>query len=433
MKKVFILGLILGLVVLTITSCSVFPFLDQLFPSSQTTPVNETVVPPTVEPTPVPTATPRQVTSLTLWIPPQFQPDEGETAGNLFLSRLDEYASRRPQVDVKVRVKALEGEFGMLPSLRNTRDAAPLAMPDIIALPRRLAEEAFEEGLLLPLDERTTVMEDYSWFDYAQELSRFQDQLIGVPFAGDALVLAYKSDNGEDPPVDWATLKQTQKPLAFPASDPQSLITLAYYESLGGEVLLEEGQVQIQEEPFLTVLEFYQEAQAASVMPYWLTQFASQEQSWSSYQERQSTLALIWSSLYFSSEVPNTSLAAVPTQSGKPFSYATGWVWCVVGSDPNLEQEAIELVEFLVEDGYLDDWTAESGYLPTRPDILETWPEDAYPLLWQQILPQSVLPPEQDVLMVLGPEVRDAVVAVLKDQVPPETALADFQAAREGQ
>ncbi len=422
MNKKSLLLLLIMLAAAVLASCSSLPFLDEMI-SSPTPPVDETLIPPTVEASPTPT--PQNVSQLTIWVPPHFSPQDGTTAGNLFLSRLEEYANRRPLVDVKVRVKQLEGDYGLLTSLRSAREAAPLVMPDLIALPRPLMEQAYQEGLIIPLEERTGLMEDNNWFDFAGELSRIDDQLVGIPFAGDAIVLAYKINNSEEqPPVDWASLLEVQKALAFPASDPESLVTLAYYESLGGEFIpADGGNFQLQRPPLQDVLQFYQEAQAANVMPFWLTQLENETQAWSSYQERQSTLALTWSSLYFRADAPNTSLAAVPTRSGKSFTYATGWVWCVVSSQPAQEEEALELVEFLVEDGFLDSWSVESSYLPVRPSALEIWPEGAYPLLWQQILPAAVIPPDQEVINAIGMEVRDAVVAVLKDQTAPETAL----------
>ena len=65
--------------------------------------------------------------------------------------------SRRPQTDIQVRVKELSGEQEFLELLRTTRDAAPLILPDLIALPRSLMEEATNKGLVLPLEDISEV------------------------------------------------------------------------------------------------------------------------------------------------------------------------------------------------------------------------------------------------------------------------------------
>jgi ABC-type glycerol-3-phosphate transport system substrate-binding protein len=417
---------ILGLLLIGITSCN-FPDIQGLL-----SPDPPTEIPSVSQasPTPNPSATPNVPVlgseTLILWVPPQFDPLDGSTASNLFLSRLDEFSSRRPQTDIQVRVKELSGEYGLLESLRTTRTAAPIIMPDLIALPRSLMEQAFLEGLVLPLDEITEVMDENDWFSYALDLARVGDQIAGIPFAGDVMVLAYKNDTEDPPPPDWDSVLTIQKALAFPASDPQALVTLALYQSLEGELVDPSGELIIGEESLLEVLTYYQQAQAANVMPYWLTQFETDQQSWQSYQDRQSTLAVTWSSTLLSSDSPNTALAALPTKDSKPFTYADGWVWCVIPSDTETEQAAVELAEFVIDETYLSIWSLESGYLPTRPSGMDSWSEVSFYSTLQQLLPSAILVPDGHILDELGPEVRDAVVAVLKDQVEPASALADL-------
>ncbi len=317
MKLILGFGILI-LLVMGITSCN-FPDIQGLLSPSSPTEIPN-VIP--ASPTPNPSATPNVPVlgseTLILWVPPLFDPLDGSTASNLFLSRLDEFSSRRPQTNIQVRVKELSGEYGLLESLRTTRIAAPIIMPDLIALPRPLMEQAFMEGLVLPLDEITEVMDEKDWFSYAQELARIGDQTAGIPFAGDVMILAYKNETEDPPPPDWDSVLAIQKALAFPASDPQSLVTLALYQSLEGELVDSNGDLIIGEESLLEVLTYYQQAQAANVMPYWLTQFETDQQAWQSYQERQSTLAVTWSSTLLSSDSPNTTLAAVPTKDSNP-------------------------------------------------------------------------------------------------------------------
>jgi len=431
MKLILGFGILI-LLVMGITSCNFSDIQGLLSPSSPTE--IPSVSPAT--PTPNPSATPNVPVlgseTLILWVPPQFDPLDGSTASNLFLSRLDEFSSRRPQTNIQVRVKELSGEYGLLESLRTTRIAAPIIMPDLIALPRPLMEQAFLEGLVLPLDEITEVMDEKDWFSYAQELARIGDQTAGIPFAGDVMILAYKNDTEDPPPPDWDSVLAVQKALAFPASDPQALVTLALYQSLEGDLVDPNGDLIIGEESLLEVLTYYQQAQAANVMPYWLTQFETDQQAWQSYKERQSTLAVTWSSTLLGSDSPNTTLAAVPTKDSKPFTFADGWVWCVIPSDIETEQVAVELAEFITAETYLSTWSLESGYLPTKPSGMDSWSEVSFYSTLQKLLPSAVLIPDSHLLNELGPEVRDAVVAVLKDQVEPTSALADLVEAIHG-
>jgi ABC-type glycerol-3-phosphate transport system substrate-binding protein len=339
---------------------------------------------------------------------------------------LDEFISRRPQTDIQVRVKPLSGEYGILESLRTTRAAASIIAPELIVLPRPLMEEAVREGLILPLDELTNIMEQEDWYPYAQELSRVDGELNGIPFAGDLLILAYKSDTEEAPPSDWEALLESGKALTFPASDPMSVVTLAQYRNLGQDLETDTGEVNLQREPLLEVLTFYQSAQVANVMPYWLTQFETDEQAWQSYQERQATLAITWSSTMLGFESSNTALAAMPTKEGKAFALADGWVWCLIPSNPGTEEAALELIEYLTVDSYLSTWSIAAGYLPVRPSGLEDWSEEIYYSTLGQLLPSAVMLPSRETLSEVGPLVREAVVSVLKDQANPSAVLNEL-------
>lgn len=415
---------IIGLMVFGISSCN-FPNLGGIFPSNSATEIPGAAA---ASPTPRSSATPNipvvQNRRLIVWIPPQFDPAAATTAGNLFLSRLDEFIERRPQTEIQVRIKPTTGDFGILESLQVTDSVAPLIMPDLVALPRSLVEQAFEAGLILTLDGYTELIEENDWYDYALDLALINDEIAGIPFAGDLMVLAYKDDTGDVPLPDWDAVITAQKTLAFPASDPRGLVTLALYHSISGEMPGTNEEVLIQGESLLEVFTYYQDAQAAGVMPYWLTQFETDEQAWESYQDRQSTMAITWSSILLTAESANTSLAAIPTKEANPFSYASGWVWCVVPSNIETEQEAVELIEFLTESSYLNTWGVEAGYLPVRPSGLDSWSETPFYSTLQQLLPAAVLLPGNDLLDDLGPEIRDAVISVLKDQVEPADALS---------
>jgi len=323
------LRLILGLVVISllvfgISSCN-FPNIGGFLPSYSATeiPGGETI-----SPTPRPSATPNipvvQNRRLIVWIPPQFDPAAETTAGNLFLSRLDEFLERRPQTEIQVRIKPTTGDLGILESLQVTNSAAPLIMPDLVALPRSLVEQAFEEGLVLPLDGYTESIVENDWYDYALDLALVNDEIAGIPFAGDLMVLAYKDDTEEVPPPDWNAVITSQNTLAFPASDPRGLVTMALYHSVSGEMPGTSEEVLLQDESLLEVFTYYQQAQTAGVMPYWLTQFETDEQAWQSYQDRQSITAITWSSILLNEESANTSLTAMPTKEANPFSYAGG-------------------------------------------------------------------------------------------------------------
>ena len=416
------LGL-LALFVLGISSCD-FPVIRDFLPDT-----NSTQIPPADAPTRTPTPTPTpdiplvEAQQLILWVPPEFDPGVTTTAGNLLASRLNEFLTRRPETELQIRVKSLSGEYGLLESLQLIDSAAPLLRPNLVALPRPLLEEAFQKGQVIGLDEYLDPGEKSDWYPYALDLARVDGQTAGIPFAGDLLVLASVNVAETTPPTTWNSFLSLQRPVAFPASDPKALVTLAWYQSLGGELRDEDGKPTLDGDLMLQVLNFYEQAQDANLMPYWLTQFETMDQAWDAYLDRQSTLSITWTSRLLTSESPNTILAAIPTKDDKAFTYADGWVWCVVPSDPETEQFALELAKFLTESDFLSIWGVEGGYIPVRPTSLESWSEVSYYAILEKLLPAAVVVPEGELDSVLGPPIRDAVVEVLKDQVEPEDAL----------
>jgi ABC-type glycerol-3-phosphate transport system substrate-binding protein len=180
----------------------------------------------------------------------------------------------------------------------------------------------------------------------------------------------------------------------------------------------------LQEGPLLELFNYYQSAQTANVMPYWLTQFETDQQAWQSYEDRQSTMVITWSSFILNSDTVNTSLAAFPTRDAKPFTYADGWIWCVIPSDQETEQVAEELAGFLTEVDFLNSWSVDSGYLPVYVSGLEAWSGKTYYSALQQLLPSAALVPGNDTLDEIGPVLRDAVIGVLKDQELPEVVVS---------
>jgi hypothetical protein len=82
-----------------------------------------------------------------------------------------------------VRIKALDGPGGLLDALSAANAAAPLALPDLILLPRPQLETAALKGLLTPFDGLSASLNNGDWYDYARDLAQLQDSTFGLPLA----------------------------------------------------------------------------------------------------------------------------------------------------------------------------------------------------------------------------------------------------------
>jgi len=372
---------------------------------------------------PAPAGPPGGPTTLRVWLPPQFDPGGDTAAAQILHSRLAQFSKRRPGVSIEVRIKAVSGPGGLLNTLITASAAAPEALPDLIALPRDLLEPAALKGLLHPFDNLSQVMEDGDWYEYGHDLAHLQQSVYGLPFAGDAQALVYRPSVIARPPDNWEAVLAARKPLIFAAADPTAPLTLALYQASGGALHDEQGRPSIDPAVLTQVLTLYAQSESALIMPEWLTQFQTDDQVWQAYQQKRADQVITWASRYLNSmEAEDQAIALLPTQDGRPYTVATGWVWGLAARSPARQALAVELAEYLTESGFLAGWTAAAGYLPPRPSALKRWENSiARAAVEPLALSAQVLSPA-DVVIALSTPFWQASVDVLKHKNNPLTA-----------
>jgi ABC-type glycerol-3-phosphate transport system substrate-binding protein len=362
---------------------------------------------------------------LRIWLPPEFDPEGNSPASQLLNDRLDEFEAQNPGTKLDVRVKALDGTGGLLDALVSANAAAPLALPDLVLLPRPLLESAALKGLLHPYDGLSSLMDDPSWFDYARQLAHLKSSTYGIPFAGDAMALAYHPSGLDNPPDVLESGISLGEELLFPATDPQALFTLGLYLAPGESLQDAEGRPSLEKDTLAKILETYQRASQAGAMPYWITQYSNDQQVWEAFMKEQFPMAVTWTSTYIKNKLDapdDLSLEPLPTLDGSPFTLATGWSWALAGTDLERRDLSARLAEFLVEKEFLASWSYAAGYLPPRVDALRSWEDAGLRQLIEQISYSAQLMPPADLISSIGPAVEQAVVDVLKAQSGPDIA-----------
>jgi multiple sugar transport system substrate-binding protein len=213
--------------------------------------------------------------------------------------------------------------------------------------------------------------------------------------------------------------------LLFPATDPQGLFTHSNYLATGESLQDAEGRPSLDKDTLVNILEIYQRASQAGVMPYWLTQYSNDEQVWDAFKGEQFPMAVTWASIYMENKLnapADLKLAPLPTPDGAPFTLATGWSWALAGKDPERRILSVRLAEFLVEKEFLASWTYAAGYLPPRVDALQIWQDANLRQMVEQISYSAQLMPPEDLISSTGPALEQAVVDVLKAQSDSQTA-----------
>ncbi|MCJ7622869.1 MAG: extracellular solute-binding protein [Anaerolineaceae bacterium] len=360
-----------------------------------------------------------------IWVPPEFDPNNGTRAGNLLQAQLDRYMQANPDIQVNVRVKTLSGPGGLMDSLVNTKAAAPSALPSLVILSRANLETAALKGLIIPLDQDTNLLEDEDWYDYARQLAQIQNTTFGFPFAGDAFILIYRAAIVSSSPTDWAEIFEYEEPILFPAADPMSFFTLNLYRSAGGNTENDQYQAILEQMILESVLSFYEDGVERGAFPYWLSQLETNEQTWQAYREKEANW-LISKTSDFLTELPaDTTAIPLPPLSLESSTLADGWLWAISNPMPEQRETSIKLAEYLVESEFLSQWTVAAGYLPVRPSVMEAWPNQSIRTLLSQVTLSAQIGPTNDIITSLAPILRDATLQIIRRLSSPRKAAQD--------
>ncbi|GAB4497962.1 MAG: hypothetical protein OHK0052_10480 [Anaerolineales bacterium] len=393
-------------------------------PPTGTPPPNGVFISPTAPAAPIGTPVASVSTAITLrvWLPPEFDPSAETFAAEIFRARLEAFERLRPNVQVEVRIKALEGDAGMLNMLTATSAVAPLAMPHLVLLPRHTLEAVVLKGLATPFEDVLSGTERF--YPFARQLGQVQGTLYGLPMAADVLTLVYRPAQVPQPPANWEMLKQTPSALLFSAASPQNLFVLAQYQAAGGALQDDMGRPLLDSTVLSTTLSALTDVHFGGQFPFWLTQYENNAQVWQAYQEGRASMAVVWLSQYLKTPLSDSALAALPIAQGEPFTLANGWLWALTVTTPSEQQTtAAELAGFLTLPEFSGQWAQAYGYLPVEAAALENWGNPAArAFVSQAALTAHPLPPT-DVLTSLGPLFQNATIQLLKEQAAIEQVV----------
>lgn len=376
---------------------------------------------PTLTPTPQSTPTTTPVPGLILWVPPEFAPDSATAAGKVLQKRLADFSHLNGGVQVQVRVKAESGPGSLLESLAASSAAAPLTLPSVVALNQPDMETAALKGLIFPIDKTSKVIDQGDWYPYASQLARVQGAAFALPFAGDALVLAYRPTQIKlnTPLADWATVLRMNQALGFPAGDPDALFVLSLYRSTGGMVEDAQRRPALQADKLAQVLQTFSDGEQRGVFPYALAQYENGGQVWQAYKDGRINAMVTWASSYLANLPVDTTAVIVPPLGKTPQTLATGWGWAVADPDVDHRAVSIRLAEYLSQSDFLASWTEAAGYVPTRPSVLAAWQNQSLKALLGQVALAAQARPPADEVAALGPTLKDALLKVLKRESDP--------------
>jgi ABC-type glycerol-3-phosphate transport system substrate-binding protein len=426
LKRYRFLFAILLILLFSLSACESLPFDIPWLVPDRPTPTQQPGDPVDETPTPALTdavePTPEEITSLTLWVPPELDPESESSAAQLFTDQLQRYSELNDNIAIIVCVKATSGPGGLLDALTATSPAAPDALPDLIALSREDLEVAALKGLIFSMDGLTDIVDNADWYGYAREMALIQGSVFGLPFAGDALALVYRPESLAEIPASWEDLIASEAVLAFPAQSDQVLFQLSLYEGEGGAVQDNQRRPVLELDPLTTVFHFIEDGVTEGLFVETTTQYQTITQVWAAFRDGQTNLAVVWVSDYLQDDAADAALRPLLPMAGGAASMGTGMSWALASPNPERQEMAADLAEFLVEPEFLVDLTYALGYLPTRSSALEGWEDQNLRGTVSQIALMTRLRPSNDILSTLGPIIQTQTQQILQSLIDPAQA-----------
>lgn len=412
----------LSVLVLLSTACGLTPASTPPAVSSPTPP------PPTATEQPPAPATPAS-RELTLWVAPMFAPNPDTLAGALLADRLAEFEDGYPGVSINVRIKSRSGAGSLLETLTAADTAAPSTLPDLITLDTYSLSQAAGLGLLIPLDGSVEIPAEPEWYPYVLASLRFDSQTIGMPFASETDILAFRTDLYPSAPRRVETLLAEEHTFQFPAGDPGAQFTLAQYLSLEATLTDSEGATYLNAENLSEVLSFYQNAVEANVLPLTVRQWTDTTQTWSEIQANRAGSAVVPLALFIKERDPERlNGAPLPTSTETSIALAQTWSWGLVARSGESDQIQIELLGHLMDPAFLGPWTQALGVLPPNGATLAAWDEVPETALVSSLVTVTRALPPRPARTTVAAALVEAVEAMLTGTLPPAAAA---QAAAE--
>lgn len=316
-------------------------------------------------------------TPLRMWIPPEIGA-RTEAGAQELVSQIRAYQTGQTSAGVTLEQKPVEGPGGMLNYLQTGRTVAPSVMPDIVAVPTALINEARYRDLFYPLGgliDPAFIQQIYP--APASQVVR-DDQIFGYPFATIGLTnLIYNPTVVTDTvPLQWTELiSDLNHTVVFPADSREgAMLGLQFYLAEGGSLVDSEGKAVLEPEPLARALTAIGTRKENLLQSH---QLKTLDEAWQYHQLGLSDF--MWTRSEFllgrraidPSLISSQEFTAVPGVSGPLVPLTTSWAWAVTTSDPVRQVQAAELILFLTAPDNLANWSSRSHVLPAHREAMD--------------------------------------------------------------
>lgn len=426
--------LVFGLLFFILAGCDSISawFPPDWLPGSQDSvlvePTQESLVTPTVSPTPEVTPTPApRILTLNLWAPEFLDPSGVITGAEVFYDQVLDFSAGTPDVQVRLTFKADRGDGGLYHLLSTAYDAAPSLTPDLIILHEQDLMDAVGEALLQPISDDVMLRDDY----FPAPLASMQnlDGLWGVPYLMRADQMAFRQQLGATAPLSWTGVLSAGGELLLPAGSPDGIASdtlLTLYMGSGGRLIDQDGLATLERAQVERIYGFLQAMVDAGLLdPERALSLPDAESCWALYQEGVGELSPVPMGQFWP-EPPLDALPAwTPTEDGEPVILLESWGIAIVTNDPLRYHASFDLALWLTAAARAADLAQAVDLMPARRQAINAWtllPEENAFLDRLLSSGTSTLPPNVDVAVRRA--LQAGLVVLLQGEVESPEAAA---------
>lgn len=363
-----------------------------------------------------------EILPLVIWMPERLLPVDDQVALDTLNAQIEAFETRNPLVQIDIRRKQARDAGGILATLQTGSAVAPGALPDLTLLNREDLLTAEQNNLIQPFEGHIASGVIGELDDRALRLGMIEEQLYGVAYLLDPLLVLYNPAVAVPDHPAWTFAEVLDKRLsfAFPASRTVGVseVFLLQYLAAGGE-LPTDGVMTLNQDALLATLTFYEEARDLGLVDTSLLDYAAS----SDYLPRLIDGALDAAVINLSGLEQlraisfEPGIAYLPTNSGTPVTLLNGWVWVLVTTDSDQQALAGQLVNWLMDTGNLGPYARDLGMMPAVPEALRTYPLPGFDsTVLSGLLTDSYLLPAAGTSNTAMRTLHNALVAVLRDE-----------------
>jgi ABC-type glycerol-3-phosphate transport system substrate-binding protein len=390
-------------------------------PATSTPAVVET---PVLRSTPTSTAAPGAPQKLTVWVNELVYPLGEGAAADVFAQQIAAFEATHPGLTIDVLRKKNEGKGSSYDYLQTASKVAPAVVPDLAVLDTALLPEIAQNGLAVPLDALVSRQLYDDLYPFAVQASTVDEQWMGVQFEVENVEHAiYNPSKIAAAPLTWSEVFSSGATYIFPAAGQAGLVNDAFliqYLSTGAQLVDANGDPALDRDALTDVLTFYLQGIERGVILTDVLSYATVENCWPKYLQADAVISDISSNLYLA--VNSGEAMAVPTRDGHAVTLSRGYAWVLTTRDPNRQDLAVKLLEWLMRPANVAAWSRAAGRLPTRRGAFEQMARDPYVIFMHDQLEYAVPYASSDTHQQIYRAMQQAINAVLIDGVLPETA-----------